>query len=89
MGLFNLYKSKTYNYRYIYYDPEKEEREKKQRERNPVNENGEREPILKKGVFREMANKNKNYRQEQIRKANMRLIIIIFSMLVVLWYLFS
>ena len=69
MGLFNLYKSKTYNYRYIYYDPEKEEREKKQRERNPVNENGEREPILKKGVFREMANKNKNYRQEQIRKS--------------------
>jgi hypothetical protein len=85
MGLFSLYKNKEYGYRYIYYDPKKEE--KKEREKQRAMEEGTiaYEPTLKRGVFREMANKNKNFRLEQMRKSNIRLAIILIIMLTFLY----
>lgn len=85
MGFFNLYKPRTYGYRYIYYDPEKEAKKEKERERAMKNGDEPYKPTLKRGVFREMADKNKNYRVDQIRKANLRLIIILFFILTVLY----
>lgn len=88
MGLFSLYKSKGYKYRYIYYDPKKEAKEERDKElhknENPVSETAYK-PTIKRGTFREMANKNKNARTEQIRQANVRLLIIM-ALLVLLFY---
>lgn len=88
MGFFNLYKPREYGYRYIYYDPKKEEKKEKERLRASENE-GTHKPTLRRGVFREMADKNKNYRTEQMRKSNLRLVIILFAMLAILYYLLS
>lgn len=88
MGFFNLYKPREYGYRYIYYDPKKEEKKEKERLRNKSS-NEPFEPTLRRGVFREMADKNKNYRVEQMRKSNLRLVIILFVMLAILYYLLS
>lgn len=87
MGFFNLYKPREYGYRYIYYDPKKEEKKEKERERAIKNGDEPYTPTLKRGVFREMADKNKNYRVEQIRKANLRLVIILFAILTILYFL--
>lgn len=89
MGLLNFYKPRTYNYRPIYYDPKKEEKAKRDKERAVKDGTAEYERTLRRGVFREMANQNKNYRLEQIRKSNIRLIIIVFAMLAILFYLLS
>jgi len=88
MGFFNLYKPREYGYRYIYYDPKKEEKKEKEKLRADV-ESEPHKPILRRGVFREMADKNKNFRVEQMRKSNLRLVIILFTMLAILYYLFS
>ncbi len=90
MGFLNLYKPREYGYRYIYYDPKKEE--KKEREKMRANANNESyQPTLRRGIFREMAdkNKNKNFRVEQMRKSNLRLVIILFAMLAILYYILS
>jgi hypothetical protein len=89
MGFFNLYKPREYGYRYIYYDPKKEEKKAKEKERAIKNGDEPYNPTLKRGVFREMADKNKNYRVEQMRKSNLRLVIILFAMLAILYYLLS
>ena len=74
MGFFNLYKPKEYKYRYIYYDPKKEAKEERARQREKQEEsddNAEYRPkIIKRGSFREMADKNKNLRREQNQKSN-------------------
>jgi len=73
MGLFSLYKPREYKPRYIYYDPKKEAKEARDKERNnekSLNEDGSYKRIIKRGTFKEMAEKNKSFRTEQIRQAN-------------------
>lgn len=85
MGFFNIYKPKEYKPRYIYYDPKKEAKEERDRQREKetdLDENTEYRPkILKRGAFREMADKNKNLRREQSQKSNTRIVIIIVILL--------
>ncbi len=89
MGLFSLYKPKEYNYRFIYYDKKKEaakEREKK----FSVDENeipGEYKPTIKRGTFREMAQRNNKMRSEQIRNSNLRLILIVVLLVAIAYFL--
>lgn len=89
MGLFSLYKPKEYNYRYIYYDPKKEaakEREKKAAEgKNKIPE--DYKPGIHRGTFREMAQKSKQMRTEQIRQSNLRLIMIIALLIAIAYFL--
>ncbi len=89
MGIFNLYKPKEYNYRYIYYDPKKEaikEREKKTTTADKVRE-GEYKPTIRRGTFREMADKNKNFRNQQTRQSNIRLVFILIILLAIAYFL--
>jgi len=90
MGLFSLYKPKEYKYRYIYYDPKKEARnEREKNQETDPKEDGTYRPTIKRGTFREMANKNKNARNEQIRQANIRLFIIMALLAALFWFLVS
>ena len=90
MGLFNLYKPTEYKHRYIYYDPKKEatkEREKSMDE-SKTNADGTYKPtILKRGAFREMADKNKSMRKEQGRSSNIRIFIILALLLAITYFL--
>ncbi|HRZ96470.1 MAG TPA: hypothetical protein P5084_02860 [Paludibacter sp.] len=89
MGFFNLYKPKEYKYRYIYYDPKKEalkEREKQETIAEQVR-NGEYKPTIRRGTFREMADKNKNFRNQQTRQSNIRIVIIIIILLAIAYFL--
>ncbi len=89
MGFFNLYKPKEYNYRYIYYDPKKEalkEREKQTVTADKVRE-GEYRPTIRRGTFREMADKNKNFRNQQTRQSNIRLVLILIILLAIAYFL--
>ncbi len=92
MGLFNLYKPKEYKHRYIYYDPKKEaskEREKKLDE-NKTNPDGTYRPtIIRRGAFREMADKNKSMRKEQARSSNFRILIILVVLLAIAYFLIT
>ena len=85
MGFFNLYKPKEYKPRFIYYDPKKEAKEERDRQREKETEiDGDTEyrpRIIKRGTFREMADKNKNLRREQNQKSNTRIVIIIVILL--------
>lgn len=88
MGFFKLYKPKEYKYRFIYYDPKKEaqkEREKKLAEEQ--NNSGEFRPSIKRGMFREMADKNKMDMKSQIRNSNVRLILIIVFLLILMYFI--
>jgi len=92
MGLFNLYKPKEYKYRYIYYDPKKEaqkEREMKQAAREKNEGDGVYRPtIIRRGVFREMADSNKKgYRAKQAMSSNFRVIIILAILLALAYFL--
>jgi hypothetical protein len=90
MGLFNLYKPKEYKYRYIYYDPKKEaqkEREQQLSNQEKVANDGEYRPTIRRGTFREMADKNKNARREQAQKSNVRLIMILIILLAIAYFL--
>ena len=89
MGFFNLYKPKEYNYRYIYYDPKKEalkEREKQIAAAEKVRD-GEYKPTIRRGTFREMADKNKNFRSQQTRQSNIRLVFILIILLAIAYFL--
>lgn len=92
MGFFNLYKPKEYKYRYIYYDPKKEaqkEREMKQAAREKSEEDGVYRPtIIRRGIFREMADSNKKgYRAKQAMSSNFRVIIILAILLAIAYFL--
>lgn len=92
MGLFSLYKPKEYNYRYIYYDPKKEaakEREKKLAEGEGQTDKipADYKPSIRRGTFREMAQKSNQMRTDQIRQSNLRLIIIIVLLLAIAYFL--
>lgn len=89
MGFFNLYKPRKYSYRHIYYDPKKEarkEREKKLAE-GTENESGEFKSTIRRGSFRQEAEKNKSSRGNQSTKSNIRFVIILFILLVIAYYL--
>ena len=90
MGLFSLYKPREYKPRYIYYDPKKEAKEARDKERNnekSLNEDGSYKRIIKRGTFKEMAEKNKSFRTEQIRQAYIRLVIIVGLLLALFYFL--
>lgn len=90
MGLFSLYKPKEYKHRYIYYDPEKEaqkEREKNRKPGDPLEKAAEYKPTIKRGTFREMADKNKTTRIEESRKSNSRLVMIIILLVAIAYFL--
>jgi hypothetical protein len=90
MGLFSLYKPKEYKYRYIYYDPKKETRDAREKElqaQEQAKADGTYRPTIRRGTFREMANKNKSNRTEQIRQANVRLLIIMVLLVLLFYFL--
>lgn len=92
MGFFKLYKPKEYGYRYIYYDPKKEakqERERKLAEEAGEVKDGAYKSSLHKGYLREMAQKNKPDVSKQMRKSNMRLILILALLLILFYFLVS
>ncbi len=88
MGFFKLYKPKEYKYRYIYYDPKKEaQKERDKRLAEEKKSEGEYRPTIKRGTFREMADKNKVDMKSQIRNSNIRLILIIVFLLVLMYFI--
>jgi hypothetical protein len=91
MGFFNIYKAKEYKPRYIYYDPKKEAKEERDRQREKetnLDDNAEYQPkIIKRGTFREMADKNKNLRREHAQKSNTRIIIILVILVAIAYLL--
>lgn len=91
MGFFNIYKPKEYKPRFIYYDPKKEAKEERDRQREKQSEsddNAEYRPkILKRGAFREMADKNKNLRRGETNKSNLRIVIILIILLAIAYLL--
>ncbi len=89
MGFFNLYKPKDYNYRFIYYDPKKEAQKEREKQVSTAEKvrSGEYKPSIRRGTFREMADKNKNFRTQQTRQSNIRLLIIVVILLAIAYYL--
>ncbi len=91
MGFFNIYKPKEYKPRFIYYDPKKEAKEERDRQREKQLESDDsveyRPKILKRGTFREMADRNKNLRREHAQKSNTRIVIIIVILLAIAYLL--
>lgn len=90
-NFFKLYKPREYGYRPIYYDPKKEamkERMKQREAEKNMEESGtEYKPVIKRGTFREMAQNNRKTRLEEVRKSNIRLILILSIMLLILYFL--
>ncbi|MBN2766471.1 MAG: hypothetical protein JXR27_08885 [Paludibacteraceae bacterium] len=90
MGLFSLYKPKEYKYRYIYYDPKKEAREEKEKQREASEkraESGEYQPIIRRGMFREIAQQNNKTRIDMARQSNVRLVIIMLLLFAIAYFL--
>jgi hypothetical protein len=87
-GFFNLYKPREYKFRHIYYDPKKEaakERERKLAEES--NGGGEYQPTIRRGSFREQADRLKSSRSTQSRQSNVRLIIILVFLFAIAYFL--
>lgn len=91
MGFFKLHKPLVYKYRPIYYDPAKEakkDREKQTSGSDNIEEGEKYQPkYLHRGAFREMADKNKDYRRKQSRQSNIRLIIILMILFMIAYFL--
>jgi hypothetical protein len=91
MNFFKLHKPLVYKYKPIYYDPKKEamkERQKQMEEGGKPAEDGSYRPtVLRRGAFREMADKNRNSRTADIKKSNVRLIIIILILFLIAYFL--
>lgn len=90
MSFFKLHKPLVYKYKPIYYDPKKESQ--KSREQSAPNsektsDDGTYKPSLKRGSFREMADKNRNSKHVQNRKSNVRLIIILLFLFLIAYFL--
>jgi len=87
-GFFNLYKPRKWDHRFIYYDPKKEAQ--KEREKRLAEGDGSSEAVFKttlhRGSFRDAADKNKNTRKHQSRQSNIRLIIILFILLALVYF---
>ena len=90
MGLFSLYKPKEYKYRYIYYDPKKEARDEREKQREAADkraESGEYQPTIRRGTFREMAQRNSKTRSDMSRQSNMRLVVIMALLFAIAYFL--
>lgn len=89
MGFFKLYKPKKYNYRYIYYDPKKEaqkERDEKYGEKE-IDEKGEFKTSIRRGSFREQRNEQNKAYKDNVRQANIRLVIIIAVLFLIVYFI--
>lgn len=90
MGFFNLHKPLVYKYKPIYYDPKKEaqkERMKAAGDSSKAEEDGTYRPSIKRGTFREMSNKMGGSKHEELRKSNIRLLIILSVLLIIAYFL--
>lgn len=90
MGLFSLYKPKEYKYRYIYYDPKKEARDEREKQREAAEksvESGEYKPTIRRGTFREMAQRNSKTRSDMSRQSNIRLVVIMALLFAIAYFL--
>jgi hypothetical protein len=92
MSFFKLHKPLVYKYKPIYYDPKKEaqkDRMKKmeQEGQTEVKNEGYEPKVLRRGSFREMADKNRNSKHAQTRQSNIRLVLIILILLLIAYFL--
>lgn len=91
MNFFKLHKPLVYKYKPIYYDPKKEamkERQKQMDDAGKATDDGSYRPtVLRKGAFRDIADKNRNSRASDIKKSNVRLIIIILILFLIAYFL--
>jgi len=90
MSFFKLHKPSVYKYKPIYYDPKKETQ--KSRDQSSANaagktDDGAYKPSLKRGSFREMADKHRNSKHVQNKKSNIRLIIILMFLFLIAYLL--
>lgn len=91
MNFFKLHKPLVYKYKPIYYDPKKEAlksrmQEEKENTEAKVDDGGFKSSI-RRGSFREMAEKNRNSKEVQTRQSNVRLIIIILILFTIAYFL--
>ena len=94
MNFFKLHKPLVYKYKPIYYDPKKEaqkerDRQLKQEENQDDNEAKKtyQPKILRRGSFRELADKNRNLKHAQVRQSNIRLVVIILILILIAYFL--
>ncbi|MEA4982433.1 MAG: hypothetical protein VB066_06915 [Paludibacter sp.] len=91
MNFFKLHKPLVYKYKPIYYDPKKEalkSREQSAKDGGEVKvDNGEFKSSIRRGSFREMAEKNKNSKEVQNRQSNVRLIVILMILIIIAYFL--
>jgi len=91
MNFFKIHKPLVYKYKPIYYDPKKEamkERQKQKDETGATADDGKYRPsVLRRGAFRDMADKNRTSRSSDIKKSNVRLIIIILILFLIAYFL--
>ena len=90
MSFFKLHKPSVYKYKPIYYDPKKDA--KKTRQKSAENaatatEDGTYKPTIKRGTFREMADKNRSSKHVQNKQSNFRLIIILLVLFLIAYFL--
>mgnify|MGYP000898283560 CR=1 FL=1 len=92
MSFFKLHKPLVYKYKPIYYDPKKEAQKDRMRKMEQegqaeVKNEGYEPKVLRRGSFREMADKNRNSKHAQTRQSNIRLVIIILILLLIAYFL--
>jgi cytochrome c-type biogenesis protein CcmH/NrfG len=91
MGFFKLHQPREFKHRFIYYDPKKEAQKEREKRLVEGNENNDAEfkTSIRRGSFREEAEKNKNSRRKQSRSSNIRVLVIIIALLALMYYLLS
>jgi len=94
MSFFKLHKPSVYKYKPIYYDPKKEAQEERRKRMEQAkksaegNEKGEYEPqILRRGIFREIAEKERHSARKRARESNFRLLIILIILFAIAYFL--
>lgn len=86
MFFFNLYKPRTYGYRPIYFDNKKELIKEREKRMGVEVKNAESafKSAIKRGSFRDASSITK-LRIHQVQQSNIRLIIILFTILLILY----
>ncbi|MPM38576.1 hypothetical protein SDC9_85205 [bioreactor metagenome] len=90
MSFFKLHKPLVYKYKPIYYDPKKEALKSRQSAKDDAEikvGDGTFKSSIRRGSFREMAEKNRNSKDIQNRQSNVRLIIIILILFIIAYFL--
>ncbi|HQB27936.1 MAG TPA: hypothetical protein PLO29_03205 [Paludibacter sp.] len=93
MSFFKLHKPSVYKYKPIYYDPKKEAQEERRKRMEQANKStegnkGEYEPqILRRGIFREIAEKERHSARKRARESNFRLLIILIILFAIAYFL--